>query len=225
MTGSSSEESIPKRRKILSDYKQRTPRKSPLKTPTKRKTPRLRCENVLCRVGFSTKKAKLQHERFSCPFLKSPLEALSSSTTTSAGGDDKQCRFCDKVFTEVKSRKRHERDQHQASGSSRKNASNSFSSLPAMNVEVDMNWNTPRCSDKMDNSESKCKFCHQGIKSSYRLSLHTVTISMFQGWYSIMLQLMTRSTDYWLSPTTVHHRWYSIYSDTSEIHQGEGGSQ
>ena len=193
--GSSSEESIPKRRRIISDYKQRTPRKSPLKTPTKRRTPRLRCENVLCRVGFSTKRAKLQHERFSCPFLKSPMEASSSSTTTSAGGDNKHCRFCDKVFTEVKSRKRHERDQHQGSGSSgasvasralgyptpesRQNASDSFNSMPGLSSEVDMNWNTPRCSNKMNNSESKCKFCHQGITSSYRLRFHE-TSCIFQ---------------------------------------------
>ena len=189
--GSSSDESLPKRRKILMDYKQRTPRKSPLKTPTKRKTPRLRCENVLCRVGFSTKRAKLQHERFSCPFIKSPLEALSSSSTTSAGGNENQCRFCDKVFSEVRNRKRHERDQHQSSVSSgasvasqvprcatpesRANASSLISYQPGLSSEVDINWNTPRGADKMKDSSSICKFCHQGIKSSYRLSFHEIS--------------------------------------------------
>ena len=110
------EESPPKKRKLLNEYKQRTPRKSPHKTPTKRRTPRLRCGDVLCRVGFSTQRAKEQHERFTCPFIESsPLDILSSLSNQSA--DSKTCRYCNKVFSEAKNRKRHEIDQHRGSAS------------------------------------------------------------------------------------------------------------
>ena len=44
-----------KKSKLLREYNQVTPKKSPTKTPTKRKTPRLRCKNILCRVGFATR--------------------------------------------------------------------------------------------------------------------------------------------------------------------------
>ena len=71
---------------------------------------------MLCRVGFSTQRAKLQHERYSCPFIESsPLDVLSSSSNKSV--DSKTCRFCEKVFSEVRSRKRHEINQHKSSAS------------------------------------------------------------------------------------------------------------
>ena len=111
------DEVSPKRRKLLNEYKQRTPKKSPLKTPTKRQTPRLRCKNPLCRVGFSTARAKHQHERFMCPFLKSsPMEVLSGSSNKSAEFE-RNCRFCELVFSHARSRVRHEQNKHQTSAS------------------------------------------------------------------------------------------------------------
>ena len=100
-----------KKSKILREYKQVTPKKSPTKTPTKRKTPRLRCKNVLCRVGFATQRAKLFHERFQC-CTKEPVKF-------SPGQEDlKECRFCSQVFTESRSRIRHERNVHHAGSGS-----------------------------------------------------------------------------------------------------------
>ena len=116
-----SEESPPKRNKLLNEYKQRTPRKSPHKTPTKKKTPRLKCHNVLCRVGFTSSKSKLRHERFLCPYRKtspSPILPLSSSSHATSTENEKTCRFCDKTFSNIRNRVRHEKNKHQLSGSS-----------------------------------------------------------------------------------------------------------
>ena len=104
------EESPTKRRRLVVEYKQRTPKKSPLKTPTTRKTPRLKCRNIFCRIGFSSQKAKLFHERFQCSFNepKSVSPAFSPALK-----DDCVCRFCDMVFSASRSRHRHEKKLHQ----------------------------------------------------------------------------------------------------------------
>jgi hypothetical protein len=177
-----SEDSPPKRRNLISEYKQRTPKKSPYKTPTKRKTPRLRCLNVCCRVGFSTKRAKLHHERFLCQFNKlSADEAFNSSSNTS-GDNEKNCRFCDQVFTHARSRVRHEKNQHSASSTT---SSRTFHRTPdqtAITLEFpnsphhqqstfNQDWKTPKRS-QTETEKFECSFCKQTFQRLYRLKLH-----------------------------------------------------
>ena len=100
-----------KKSKLLREYKQVTPNKSPMKTPTKRKTPRLRCKNIFCRVGFATQRAKLSHERFQC-CNKEPLKFSPGQK------DLKECRFCSLTFTESRNRIRHEGNVHHAGSGS-----------------------------------------------------------------------------------------------------------
>ena len=121
------EQSPNKRRRIVSEYKQRTPRKSPptnatptkrkvatpvkmkTSTPMKRKTPRLKCMNLSCRVGFSSHKAKTFHERFQCQF-STPTTCCPTSSLPLE--DECVCRICGKDFTTSRSRARHEKDIH-----------------------------------------------------------------------------------------------------------------
>ena len=196
------DELSPKRRKLLSDYKQRTPKKSPHKTPTKRKTPRLRCINQSCRVGFSTARAKIQHERFLCPLIKSSrLEVLSNSSNSAEV--EKNCRFCDMVFSQAASRVRHEQNKHRTSASASPVSDSKVMSSPAANLSVSPllssdvpeqnepdlndNWKTPKSSrhsmvfgsvsssgsDKNKlDDKSECHFCKQKFVRSYRRHLH-----------------------------------------------------
>lgn len=189
------EESPPKRRKILSDYKQRTPKKSPHKTPTKRKTPRLRCKNVCCRVGFSTNRAKLHHERFLCSFsMFSAKEVLSSSSNTS-GETEKNCRFCNQLFSQSRNRIRHEQNKHQGEAQdipiSPCPLDSSFGS-PNVETQNDLetppDWKTPTSSfrRKVFRTEaggegdpsvlfSQCRYCGQTFARLYRCNLHEET--------------------------------------------------
>ena len=97
--------------KKTSPIKRITPRKvtTPVKasTPMKRKTPRLKCR---VGVGFASQKAKARHERFQCKFNTTDSPVPSPDFT-----DNTVCRICDVVFTERRSRGRHEREIHNSS--------------------------------------------------------------------------------------------------------------
>ena len=101
-----------KRRKLISDYKQITPRKSPLKTPTKRKVRRLRCSNVSCNVGFGSQQAKDLHERFYCSFTNTKSAELSTVSPSISLKDEKVCRVCGMKFSASRHRARHELNIH-----------------------------------------------------------------------------------------------------------------
>ena len=196
--GRHSEDSPPKRSKLLNEYKQRTPRKSPHKTPTKKKTPRLKCQNVLCRVGFTSSKSKLRHERFLCPYRKtspSPLLRLSSSSHATSTENEKTCRFCDKTFSNLSSRVRHERNKHQLSGSSSASSQlfdsptpdlhipqESFELTPSPQLESSPHWRTPkrlfkRKSQNNNDQKLECKFCKQSFRRLYSQKLHEESCS------------------------------------------------
>ena len=124
-----------KRRKLVSEYKQRTPRKSPLKTPIKRKIRRLKCVNASCNVGFSTQRAKESHERFNCPF---DIPNLSSPILNFSLHDGRDCRVCGLSFGAPRSRVRHEQNIHNISSTasfslgSRKSNPSSRAPSPAL---------------------------------------------------------------------------------------------
>ena len=76
----SGDESSPRNRRVLSVYKHLKTFRSP-KTPKKVRPRKFCCANILCKVQFSTKRAKLHHERFQCPHVSGV--GTNSSTTSS----------------------------------------------------------------------------------------------------------------------------------------------
>ena len=104
----------PTQRKLITDYKQKSLKRSPLKTSKRRKIPRLKCINASCRVGFSSLKAKIHHERFKCSVITHDHDAstLSPVSPSVSSNDEKECCICGAIFAASRSRVRHERDAH-----------------------------------------------------------------------------------------------------------------